>query len=284
LDLKFLSYFLRSRKEVMREKINRAIKGIEVHRREIDNLKLRLENRRKALYEIMIRAKQSHEDAKAIVYANELVELKRVIRVVTTSQLALTQIVTRMESMRDVGDAIFQMSTAMEEVGKVNKSVSDIIPSFNGATEQINSTLSETMTDLGQVSPGISINLESDSSSEIIESAMRYADEKVSELKEDRAVLLKTRDGHIIDQVKKVALLTTGDDEDSESEFKPVVLSVPRKEAIENKVENYYKMNGGRFTVMEAAAELRLPLRDVETAAVSLVSKGKIKSRRDDLV
>lgn len=282
--MKFLSYFRRSRKEVMREKINRAIKGIEVHRREIDNLKLRLENRRKALYEIMIKAKQNHEDAKAIVYANELAELKRVIRVVTTSQLALTQIVTRMESMRDVGDAIFQMSTAMEEVGKVNKSVSDIIPSFNGATEQINSTLSETMTDLGQVSPGISINLENDSSGDIIEAAMRYADEKISELKEDRAALPKTRDGHLIDQVKKVALLTTGDDEDPESEFEPIVLSVPRKEAIESKVENYYKMNGGRFTVMEAAAELQLPLRDVVTAAVSLASKGKIMLSRDDLV
>ena len=269
----------------MREKINRAIKGTEVHRREIDNLKLRLENRRKTLYETMIKAKQSREDAKAIVYANELAELKRIIRVVTTSQLALTQIVTRMESMRDVGDAILQMSTAMEEVGKVNKSVSDIIPSFNGATEQINSTLSETMTDLGQVSPGITINLEHDSSGDIIEAAMRYADEKVSELKEDRAALPKSRDGHLIDQVKKVALLTTGDDENTvESEFKPVVLSVPRKEAIENKVENYYKMNGGRFTVMEAAAELRLPLKDVEMAAVSLASNGKIMLSRDGAV
>ena len=283
--MKFLSYFRRSRKEVMREKINRAIKGTEVHRREIDNLKLRLENRRKTLYETMIKAKQSREDAKAIVYANELAELKRIIRVVTTSQLALTQIVTRMESMRDVGDAILQMSTAMEEVGKVNKSVSDIIPSFNGATEQINSTLSETMTDLGQVSPGITINLEHDSSGDIIEAAMRYADEKVSELKEDRAALPKSRDGHLIDQVKKVALLTTGDDENTvESEFKPVVLSVPRKEAIENKVENYYKMNGGRFTVMEAAAELRLPLKDVEMAAVSLASNGKIMLSRDGAV
>lgn len=283
--MKFLSYFRRSRKEVMREKINRAIKGTEVHRREIDNLKLRLENRRKTLYETMIKAKQSREDAKAIVYANELAELKRIIRVVTTSQLALTQIVTRMESMRDVGDAILQMSTAMEEVGKVNKSVSDIIPSFNGATEQINSTLSETMTDLGQVSPGITINLEHDSSGDIIEAAMRYADEKVSELKEDRAALPKSRDGHLIDHVKKVALLTTGDDENTvESEFKPVVLSVPRKEAIENKVENYYKMNGGRFTVMEAAAELRLPLKDVEMAAVSLASNGKIMLSRDGAV
>lgn len=283
--MKIFSYFRRSRKEALREKINRAIKGIETHRREIDNLKSRLENRKKALYEMTVRAKQGGEEARAIVYANELAELKRVIRVVTTSQLALTQIVTRMESMRDVGDAILQMSSAMEEVGKVNRSVSDIIPSFNGAAEEINSTLTTTMSELGNVSPNININLENDSSTDIIDAAKRYAEEKVSELKDGIDLIPKAREGHLMDQMKKVALVTTGEDEDSSGiQFKPTLLSRPKSDMVEDKVETYYRANGGRFTILEAAVELQLPLKDVELAAVSLANKGKIKPSRDDMV
>lgn len=275
--MKTLSYFRRSRKEVLREKINRAIKGIEVHRRELDSLKSRLESRKKILYDIMVRAKQNREDDKALVFANEVAELRKVMRVVTTSQLALTQIVTRMESMRDVGDAIFQMSSAMQAVGKINKSVSDIMPSFHGATDQINTTLTETMADMGQLSPNININLENDSSSDIIEAAQRFAEEKVSELKVDVDLVPKAKEHRLMDSMKKVAIAAT--EHDFEEEFKPVLLSLPKSDVVEKKVEQYYKVNGGRFTVLEAAADLQLPIRDVELAAVSLASKGKIELR-----
>jgi division protein CdvB (Snf7/Vps24/ESCRT-III family) len=273
--MKILSYFRRSKKEALREKINRAIRGVDVHRRELDNLRARLETRMKSLYETMLKAKQNKEEAKATVFANELAELKRVVRVVTTSQLALTQIVTRMESMRDVGDAIFQMSSAMQEVGKANKSVSGIIPSFNLVTDEINATFTETMTDLGQVSPNIAINLENDSTSDIIESAQRFAEEKVSEL-DDVNLVPKLKEQKLMDSAKKVALAATDNEEE---EFKPILLSRPRSDAVEAKVEHYYRSNSDKFTVLEAAADLQLPIRDVELAAVSLASKGKITLR-----
>ncbi|HEY4674237.1 MAG TPA: hypothetical protein VIH03_08730 [Nitrososphaerales archaeon] len=274
--MKILSYFRRSKKEALRDKINRAIQGVEVHRRELDNLKARLETRKKSLYEMMLKAKQNREEGKVIVFANELAELKKVMHVVTTSQLALTQIVTRMESMRDVGDAIFQMSSAMQEVGKANKSVSEIIPSFHGVTDEINMTFTETMADLGQVSPNIAINLENDSTSEIIEAAQRFAEEKVSELKVDVGLVPKAKEHRLMDSMKKVALAATNNEE---GEFKPILLSRPRSDAVEERVEEYYRSISGKFTFLEAAAELQLPIRDIELAAVSLASKGKIKLR-----
>ena len=274
--MKILSYFRRSKKEALRDKINRAIQGVEVHRRELDNLKARLETRKKSLYEMMLKAKQNREEGKVIVFANELAELKKVMHVVTTSQLALTQIVTRMESMRDVGDAIFQMSSAMQEVGKANKSVSEIIPSFHGVTDEINMTFTETMADLGQVSPNIAINLENDSTSDIIEAAQRFAEEKVSELKVDVGLVPKAKEHRLMDSMKKVALAATNNEE---GEFKPILLSRPRSDAVEERVEEYYRSISGKFTFLEAAAELQLPIRDIELAAVSLASKGKIKLR-----
>lgn len=181
-----------------------------------------------------------------------------------------------MESMRDVGDAIFQMSSAMQEVGKANKSVSEIIPSFHGVTDEINMTFTEIMADLGQVSPNIAINLENDSTSEIIEAAQRFAEEKVSELKVDVGLVPKAKEHRLMDSMKKVALAATDNEEE---EFKPILLSRPRSDAVEERVEQYYRSNSGKFTFLEAAAELQLPIRDIELAAVSLASKGKIKLR-----
>jgi len=63
-------------------KIASTIKEIEFHRKELENLRAKLEQRRKTLFDTTIKAMQSKDESKANVYANEWAELRKVGKVV----------------------------------------------------------------------------------------------------------------------------------------------------------------------------------------------------------
>src|ERR1700730_11803349 len=72
-------------------KVLLAIKNIDFHRKELDSLKVRLSERRQLLFDMTVRALQEKDKPKAGIYAGEHTEIMKVIKVVTTSELALTQ-------------------------------------------------------------------------------------------------------------------------------------------------------------------------------------------------
>jgi len=93
------------------------------------------------------------DQEKANIYANEWAELRKVGKVVYASELALTQVVLRLESIVDVGDVMSHMSQAFRVLHKVNKTVQGLVPSLDQASTDINNALAETMTGMGNISP-----------------------------------------------------------------------------------------------------------------------------------
>ena len=98
------------REDSIKPKIASTIKEIEYHRRELETLRGRLEQRRRTLFDTTVRAMVSRDQSKASVYANEWAELRKVGKVVYASELALTQVVLRLESIVDVGDVMSHMT------------------------------------------------------------------------------------------------------------------------------------------------------------------------------
>ena len=136
------------REDGVKGKIASTIKEIELHRRELESMRNRLAQRRKLLYDTTVRALTAKDKSKANVYANEWAELRKVAKVVYASELALTQVILRLESINDVGDVISHMSTAFKVLRKVSKTVQGLVPALDQASEEINTTLTETMADL----------------------------------------------------------------------------------------------------------------------------------------
>ncbi len=274
-------------KEAMREKLTLAIRGIEIHRRHLENLRIRLGGRRRALFEALMDSIAKRDDMKATVYADEHAEIKRVLKVITSSEVALIQIKTRLESMSDIGDAFYHMKSAFGMVSKVSKSVANIVPSLENVTNGVNDAISTTLIQLGKISPNspLSFNLENDSSSEIVETAKRYALE--TQQKQQDVPPLDELETHLPIHVgdesyDRVAIAAgVGNFSSSfDNEFKPATLSIPRKRQIEDQVRSYVAKRGGSFDVLDAAFSLGLPVEEVETAALTLAGKGKISFGR----
>ena len=274
----------------IKEKISTAIRYIDSQRKELEQLKFRLEERRKAMFDATIKAIEKSDEMRARVLAGEHVELQKITKVVSASELALLHIIVRLETIRDVGDVMVVLTNAFKAVKKIGKSVAEVGPNLEQTASEINGSFTTILAELGMFSPSVNISL-TDTPTEIFQKAQNLISERASELEnlprrmqEDEAT-----QGSILDQTKKVALLETeGEDEEGASEedsgeFQPVLFSKPgfaNPEEIESPIDpefavrNYMKKAGeAKIDVFDASAQLNLPVDLVEQAYIKVLAE-----------
>jgi division protein CdvB (Snf7/Vps24/ESCRT-III family) len=272
----------------IKDKINFSLRQIEVQRKELDMLKARLEDRRRVMFESTIRAIEKSDEVTARVLEGEHSELQKIIRVVIASEVALLHICVRLETIRDVGDIMSVLSNAFKSVRKVGKSVSEIAPNMEQAAAEINGSFSNILTELKMVSPNVNISL-TDSPNEIFEKAQKLIGDRTLELENLPRNLAETMtEESIYEKSKKIALLATEGEEgeNDEEQFKPELYSSgtsyerPIARDPESAVRNYLsRMGSAKLDVMDASAQLNLPVDLVEQAYIKVLADQRFFSR-----
>ena len=272
-----LKYIGLRKEDSLKPRIASTIKEIELHRRELESLRVKLEQRRKSLFETTVKAMMAKDQAKASVYANEWAELRKVGKVVYASELALTQVVLRLESIVDVGDVMSHMSMAFKVLRKVNKTVQGLVPSLDQASDEINNTLTETMAEMGNVSPTITLNLQTADGEELVEQARKLAEERADEMK--RTLALTPRQIQRNSQVEggRVPLLATGEEDEEEAALLGTIYRTPAVHEVEEQVLQYAAIHNGSVDITDASSMLKMPTDDVEQAMLKLLSEGKVR-------
>jgi len=270
--------FIGLRKEDnVKPKIASTIKEIELHRRELENLRVKLEQRRKSLFETTVKAMMAKDRSKASVYANEWAELRKVGKVVYASELALTQVVLRLESIVDVGDVMMHMSMAFKVLRKVNKTVQGLVPSLDQASDEISNTLAETMAEMGNVSPSISLNIQTENGEELVEQARKLAEERAEEMKRTLAISPRQIQRNAESFDERVPLLAGGEEDEEESALLGTIYRTPTVQDAEEQVLQYAAIHNGNVDITDASSMLKMPSDDVEQAMLNLLSEGKVK-------
>jgi division protein CdvB (Snf7/Vps24/ESCRT-III family) len=256
-------------------KISLALKQIEFHLKELDNLKSRLTERRQRLFDVTVRALQDNNKARATVYANEHTELRRVIKVVETSELALMQVTLRLQSITDIGDVMVHINSAFKIMKQVSRTVQGLVPALDNASQEINSTLTETMAEIGQLSPSLSVGI-TDSSEELIEQARKYAEEQADELKRDIQLSPTNFEEHIESVSEKTPLLATEDGREDNS-ILGVIYSSPKAAKVDEEIFRYAVSREGAVDVSQASTALGIPPDEVEHSVLKLLAEGKVR-------
>jgi division protein CdvB (Snf7/Vps24/ESCRT-III family) len=265
------------REENVKPKIASTIKEIELHRKELENLRIKLEQRRKSLFDTTVKALMTKDQSKATVYANEWSELRKVGKVVYASELALTQVVLRLESILDVGDVMYHMSMAFKVLRKVNKTVQGLVPSLDQASSDINNALTETMAGMENISPSITLNIQTETGEELVEQARKLAEERAEEMKRTLGVSpLQTQRGEY-QEAARVPMLATGDEGDEELSVLGAVYKPRPVEETEEQVLQYAAIHNGNVDITDASTVLKMPSDEVEQAMLTLMAQGKVK-------
>ena len=272
-----LRFFGLGKEGDIRPKISSTIKQIEYHRKELENLRARLEQRRKSLFDTTVKAMMTKDQTKANIYANEWTELRKVGKVVYASELALTQVVLRLESIVDVGDVMAHMSMAFKVMQKVNKAVTGLMPSLDQASEDINNALSETMVGMSNISPSIQLNINTENGAELVEQARKLAEQRAEEMRQTLRVSPRLIQREAPEIQERIPLLAAGDDEDEEAQILGTIYKSQQPDDAEERVLQYANIHNGRVDVTDASTVLKLPSDDVEQAMLTLMAQGKVK-------
>ena len=142
------------------------------------------------------------------------------MQVVEASELALTQVSLRLQSITEIGDAMLthghrvQVAQARQQ-GRWR----EFIPALDATSTDINSTLTETMAQMGQYLARASTSTSStENAEELVEQAKKFAEEQSEQLKDSLNVMpeqVRRADLRTVDD--RMPILATGDDGEEES-------------------------------------------------------------------
>jgi len=249
----------------LKERIGAAILKIEEERHQLHLLKSRLEARRQALVDALEKARESNDAVRVTLYSDECNELRKVINAVSLCEVALTQIITRFESIRDINEAMNHMSTAAAVIKQLYGE-EELTPALENLASEATKTLSGVLADLSNLFCGFYFDPNA-SVEDLTEDAERYALHLATELDDSLPSFLQHVKGDTI--FKKMQTLTQLTDTD---EVSYDVKRVEVNSKVEEKIRRFFAERG-EYNIIEAAVTLNLPINLVEQIAMKIINE-----------
>ncbi|MCZ6616227.1 MAG: hypothetical protein O7B32_02815 [Thaumarchaeota archaeon] len=257
LRFRVLTGFIKliSGREDLDRKIYTAIKEIQTHKGHLDNTRGNLEERRQKLFDYVISAAEQLDQRRAKVFSDEHSEVMRLIDIQSTGDLALTQMLVRLESMKDMEDLVVHLSSSFEVVKGISGDVSNVISALQETQDMMMSSLNESLVRLG-VNPS-----EADFDSEkIVERARELA----------RRSLTSNEENNPIDLLTKEAM-------DLKLSLKHLEAPLVNEKELFNMILDHVRSHNNEVDVKKIAKELAVPEDQVENATIKLALKGRLR-------
>ena len=135
-----------------------------------------------------------------------------------------------------------------------------VIPALDAASTDINSTLVETMAQMGQISPSINIDIKTENSEDLVEQAKRFAEEQSARLRDS----LNMMPGKFEEQILRTAdERTPAPGDGRRGRGGELVLgtlySAPKDEKVEYEVLRYAATHEGAMDISRTSQQLGIP-------------------------
>ncbi|MCZ6613771.1 MAG: hypothetical protein O6762_03715 [Thaumarchaeota archaeon] len=257
LRFRVLTGFIKliSGREDLDRKIYTAIKEIQTHKGHLDNTRGNLEERRQKLFDYVISAAEQLDQRRAKVFSDEHSEVMRLIDIQSTGDLALTQMLVRLESMKDMEDLVVHLSSSFEVVKGISGDVSNVLSALQETQDMMMSSLNESLVRLG-VNPS-----EADFDSEkIVERARELARRSLTSYEENNPTNLLTKEAM-----------------DLKLSLKHLEAPLVNEKELFNMILDHVRSHNNEVDVKKIAKELAVPEDQVENATIKLALKGRLR-------
>lgn len=173
-----------SPQEPLKPKIAEAERRIKIQMSRIDLALSRIADRDSYIFRKVVLALQRKDVQRASLYANELSEVRKLGKLVTQAKLALQQVVLRLNTVRDLGDAVTVISPVMSVVKNVGSNLSYVIPEAQGEIGEISNLLGDILVNAGNLSGDTYVNVEAtnEEADKILSEASALAEERMKQL------------------------------------------------------------------------------------------------------
>jgi division protein CdvB (Snf7/Vps24/ESCRT-III family) len=166
----------------LKPRIDQAVRGIQIQVSKLENTSNKLKERDGALFNKVVSSIQKHDMQHASVYANELSEIRKMTKMVTSARIALEQIILRLNTATELGDIVVTLAPAMAVIKSVKSGLVGVMPEAEQEIGEINNVLSSILVDAGQLG-GLTLNFEAanEDAEHILAEASAVAEQKMKD-------------------------------------------------------------------------------------------------------
>lgn len=237
---------------------------------------------------------------RASVCANELAEVRKLLKFMYSVQLAIERVVLRLETLRELSDIVVDLRPSLKLLQGVSQELFQVLPDVSTELNNVNSTISETLyatkitSDPNQT---IAVGQKTEGGEEILKEVSTFLQHKVADnLPEPpdnvskaapkkkaapvrELVALGASNSHVVgrktvEEPKRESTQTVFSYK--KSEVKEISLTV-EKPSIEDMLLEYVRKSNGEIDLTRCSSELKTSNEEIEKALESLGNKGRIK-------
>lgn len=162
--------------------IENAIKLIGNQNQRLEFANNRLMEKDKQIFNKVVDCYSRHDKSRALMYANELAEVRKLAKKVTQVKLALETIALRLTTVKDYGDFVGTVTPALSIIRGVQSSVFQVVPEAERGFLSLSESLSSIVTEAGAgTAMSMPIEAANEDAAKILTDAAAVAEQKIKE-------------------------------------------------------------------------------------------------------
>ena len=239
---------------------------------------------------------------RAAVCANEIAEVRKLLKFLYNVQLAIERVVLRLETIRELSEIVLDLKPALKLLQGVSQELVQVLPDVSAELNTVQSTISETLYATKVTSDPdttVPVGTKTEGGEAILKEVSSFLEHKIAETLPEPPFTAPNAE---IKQKSKapvrelVALSATSSSqtvtrrtsEDCKHEPTQTVISYKKQEiqeisltvqkpSIDDMLLEYIRKSNGEIDLTHCSTELKTSDKEIEKALESLGSKGRIK-------
>jgi hypothetical protein len=241
-------------------------------------------------------ALKKNNKQRAAMCANEIAEVRKLIKFLYSVQLAIERVVLRLETIKELSDIVVDLKPSLKLLQKVSSDLFQVLPDVSSELNNVNDAIRETLhaTKISADESLIPVGKKTAGGEEVLDEVSSFLEQKLSEtLPEPPATSISSEEVAPLRELvalsasasQVVGHKTTeeiGMDPSKtlfsykKSEIKEISLKV-EKPSIEDMLLEYVKKSNGEIDLTRCSSDLKTSNEEIEKALENLGTQGKIK-------
>ncbi|MGB9914935.1 MAG: Snf7 family protein [Candidatus Bathyarchaeales archaeon] len=281
----------------IREVATKSILTLRVQQNKLEQASYRLKERDRILFESCMNALKKNNKEKAAICANEIAEIRKLIKFLYNVQLAIERVILRLETIKELSDIVVDLKPALKLLQNVSAELFQVLPDVSKELNNVNEAIHETLyaTKITADESLIPVDKKTEAGEEILSEVSSFLERKLSETlpeppatslpSEEKAapikemVALSATSSQIIGR-KATDELGFNSSETlisyKKSEIKEISLKV-EKPSLEDALLEYVRKSNGEIDLTRCSIDLKTSYEEIEKALENLGNQGKIK-------
>jgi len=140
----------------------------------------RLKQRARELFEQCVKAEQERDTARATVYANEIAQLRKMMRTILKSQLSLDKVILRLETVKEFGDVMHVLQPATSIIKQVQSELTGLVPEVAYNLRKVDEMLEGIVIEAGNVAgASVYVSVNDSEAQRVLEEAAEIAAQRM---------------------------------------------------------------------------------------------------------